>query len=75
MVKISSPTIKISPRALKRGVVILGAEEYRKLQAKAVPTYYLTGKKAEALDRLVKEGLRTHQLGKTRKIRSLADLR
>jgi len=39
-----------------------------------VPEYYLTGKAARDLDKLVASGLREHQEGKTRKIRSLADL-
>ena len=68
-------TIKISQPAFKKGVVVLPLQEYRELQARAVPTYYLTGKKALALDRLVEEGLKEHRAGKTRKIRSLADLR
>lgn len=68
-------TIKISQPAFKKGVVVLPIDEYRELQARAVPTYYLTGKKALALDRLVEEGLREHRAGKTRKIKSLADLR
>ncbi len=42
---------------------------------KAVPTYYFSGKKAEAIDKLVDEGLRDHRAGRTRRIKSLADLR
>ena len=40
----------------KSGIVILPLQEYRKLCKKAVPTYYLKGKEAEELDKLVKEG-------------------
>lgn len=69
-----STTIKISERALKKGVIVLGLDEYEKLRRDAVPTYYLTGKKAEELDRLVEEGLREHREGKTTKLDSLADL-
>lgn len=68
-------TIRISQPAFKKGVVVLPLAEYRDLQARAVPTYYLIGKKALALDRLVEEGLAEHRAGKTRKIKSLADLR
>jgi len=75
MQKLVTTTIKVPRQALKKGVVLLDLDEYRKLQAQAVPTYYLTGKKALALDRLVEEGLREHRAGKTRKIKSLADLR
>lgn len=56
------------------GVVILSLEEYRKLSRRAVPTYYLTGKEAEDLDKLVEEGLKDYREGKTRVIKSLADL-
>ncbi len=75
MEKIASKSISISDQALKRGVVLLDLKQYRKLTADTVPTYYLTGKKAKALDRLVEVGLREHRLGKTRKIKSLAELR
>ena len=47
---------------------------YRQLLDAAIPTYYLTGKAATDLDKLVKEGLREHAEGKTRTIHSLADL-
>lgn len=73
--RIVSTTIKISPKNLKKGVVMLDLEEYRRLQMASVPTYYLTGKRATALDTLVEEGLREHREGKTRRISSLADLR
>jgi len=58
----------------EKGVVILPIREYQKLLQKAVPTYYLTGKEAEKLDKLVNEGLKEYRAGKTRKIRSLSDL-
>lgn len=58
----------------KGGIVILPLREYKRLCERAVPTYYLKGKEAEELDRLVEEGLRDHNLGKTRKIKSLAEL-
>lgn len=65
MIEATSTTIKISQPAFKKGVVVLPLDEYRALQARAVPIYYLTGKKALALDRLVEEGLKEHQAGKT----------
>jgi hypothetical protein len=68
-------TIKIPEKALKRGVVILDLLEYRKLQEQAIPTYYLSGKVAEKLDKEVEEALREHREGKTQRIKSLADLR
>lgn len=69
----TSTTIKISKEAFKQGVVVLPLAEYRELQARAVPNYYLTGKKARALDRLVEEGLAEHRAGKTVKASSLRE--
>ena len=68
--------ITVSKAEIKRkdGVVILPLKEYRRLLQHSVPEYYLTGKAARDLDKLVASGLREHQEGKTRKIRSLADL-
>ncbi len=56
------------------GVVILPLKEYQKLLERAVPTYRLTGREAKKLDELVEEGLRDYRAGRTKKIRSLADL-
>ena len=69
-------SITVSREEVQRrgGLVILPLKEYHKLRERAVPTYYLTGKEAEALDKLVEEGLREYRQGKTKKIRSLADL-
>jgi len=58
----------------KDGLVILPVKEYRRLLERAVPDVYLTGKAARDLDKLVADGLREHREGKTRKIKSLADL-
>lgn len=49
----------------KKGVVILDLEEYEKLRARSVPTYYLTGKAAERLDKVAEEGLREYERGET----------
>jgi hypothetical protein len=75
MVKIiDNKIIKISKQALKRGVVILDLKEYERLREETTPTYYLKGKEAEKLDKLVEEGLREYKKGKCRVIKSLADL-
>jgi hypothetical protein len=58
----------------KNGVVILPIREYRRLLERAVPNIHLVGKAARDLDKLVADGLREHREGKTRKIKSLADL-
>lgn len=69
-------TITLSKKQIQEsgGVVVLPLEEYRKLSARAVPEYYLKGKEAKAIDKLVVEGLRDYELGKCKKIKSLADL-
>lgn len=69
-------TITIPRKKIKEegGVVILSLEEYRKLSEKVVPTYYLKGRAAEKLDKMVEKGLREYRAGKARTIKSLADL-
>ena len=47
----------------EKGVVILPLREYQKLCERAVLTYYLKGKEAKELDRLVEEGLREYKKG------------
>ncbi len=56
------------------GVVVLSLKEYQKLREQAIPTYYLKGKEAGALDYLVEKGLKDYQAGKSTAIKSLADL-
>jgi len=73
MVKIvqKEKTIKIG----KKPVVILPLEEYERLKRMVeVPTHRLSGKAAERLDRLVREGLKDYRRGKCKKLKSLADL-
>lgn len=69
-------TVTISKEKVKKegGVVILSLKEYQKLCQRAVPTYYLKGKEAKELDRLVKKGLEDYQKGICKSIKSLADL-
>ncbi|MDO8574262.1 MAG: hypothetical protein Q7R86_01390 [bacterium] len=49
----------------EKGVVILSLKEYDRLVKNNVPTYYLTGKAAKDLDKLVEEGLKEYREGKT----------
>ena len=60
-------TITISKTKIQKdgGVIILSLKEYQKLREQAVPTYYLTGKEAERVDKLVEEGLKEYKEGKT----------
>ncbi len=69
-------TISLSKKQIQKsgGVVVLPIEEYRRLSERAVPEYYLTGKAARDLDKLVKEGLRDYESGKGRNIQSLSDV-
>ena len=66
---IAKNSIKIG----KEPVVILPLREYEKLRQRAVPTYYLKGKKAKELDRLVEEGLRDYEMGQTIRASSLKE--
>jgi hypothetical protein len=76
MARSSKKTIEISPQLVERrgGVVVLSLREYERLLAMVVPTFYLKGKAATRLDQLVEGGLQEYRKGKTRAIRSLADL-
>lgn len=68
-------TITISKEKIRRqgGVVVLPLKEYQKLCEKVVPTYYLKGKDAEELDKLVEKGLKDYREGRYKTIKSLAD--
>ena len=68
-------TITIPKNLIKNDdLVIIPRKEYESMKAKITPTFYLKGKEAEKLDKLVKEGLKEHQEGKCKTIKSLADL-
>lgn len=58
----------------KEELVVIPRKEYERMKASMFPTVYLTGKKAEKLDKRVEKALRVYRKGRTRKIRSLADL-
>lgn len=68
-------TITLSKKQIQKsgGVVVLSISEYKKLSERAVPEYYLTGKKAKALDSLVINGLKEYRAGKTIKASSLRE--
>lgn len=68
-------TVSKSNVERQRGVVILPLKQYQDLIRGAAPTFYLKGKEAAKLDRLVKSGLKELRAGKTKKIKTLADLR
>jgi hypothetical protein len=76
MARSSRQAIKISPKVVERrgGIVVLPLKEYQRLLASVTPTFYLQGKAAAKLDRLVENSLQEYRTGKTRAIRSLADL-
>ncbi len=48
-----------------KGVVVLPIIEYRQLLAATIHSYYLSGKEATDLDRLVEGNLREHRAGKS----------
>ena len=66
-------TIQKSKVEKQKGVVILSLKEYEKLTKRAVPDYYLTGKEAKKLDKLVEDGLKEYRASKTIKAGSLAE--
>ncbi len=68
MATIAVPKAKIEK---EKGVVILPIKEYQELLERAVPEYYLTGKAAKDLDKLVEEGLRDYKAGRTKSFFSL----
>lgn len=73
--QVSNNSIIVSKRTVRKegGMVILPLREYEELRERAVPTYYLEGKEAEELDKLVEEGLEEHRKGKTIKASSLEE--
>ncbi len=74
MVNKNSITISRDTVQKRGGIVILPLREYKKLCERAAPTYYLKGKEAEKLDKLVAEGLKEYRRGKCKTIKSLSDL-
>lgn len=68
-------TIAISRKKIREegGVVVLSLKEYRRLSEQTVPTYYLKGKAADKLDRLVERGLKEYRGGKAISARSLGE--
>lgn len=61
----TTATLLRKASAKDKGVVVLPVEEYQRLIAANIPTYYLSGKEATDLDKLVEEGLRDHAEGRT----------
>ena len=68
-------TLKGGEIKKEKGMVILPVAEYEALIRKSIPTIRLYGKEARKLDRLVDEGIKEYARGKTRKIKSLSDLK
>lgn len=66
-------TIQKSKIKKEKGVVILPVDEYHKLLERSAPTYCLSGKEAEKLDKLAKEGFKEHSEGKTIKAASIKE--
>ncbi|MEK7106753.1 MAG: hypothetical protein AAB899_01025 [Patescibacteria group bacterium] len=68
-------TITLSQKSVQKqkGVVVLPIKEYERLVRASVPEYYLTGKAAKRLDKLVEEGLRDYREGKTITANSISE--
>lgn len=68
-------TITIPKRITGREeLVVIPRKELERMKALMVPVVYVRGKAARRLDQRVAQGLRAYRLGKTKRIRSLADL-
>ena len=67
----ASITLRKEEIEKQKGMVILPIKEYQKLLG--IPTYYLMGKEAEKLDRLVEKGLEDERRGRTIEASSLKD--
>lgn len=61
----ASVTINKTKIDKNKGTVTLPIKEYQRLVESRIPTYYLTGKAAKDLDKLVDEGLKEYREGKT----------
>lgn len=74
--RLANKLITVSEKTVRKegGVVILPLREYEELCERATPTYYLEGKEAEELDKLVEGGLRDYRKGRCKSIKSLSDL-
>ncbi len=72
--RISKNLITISRETVRKkgGIVILPLGEYERLK-RAIPAYQLKGKAAEKLDKLVEEGLREYEMGRTIRAPSLKE--
>jgi len=64
-IPMTTATLLKKASAKDEGIVVLSLREYDRLLATHVPDYYLTGKAATDLDKLVEEGLREHAEGET----------
>lgn len=73
MAGMSSVAIGKNQIKVEDDMVIIPLREYHKLLEKTAPVYYLKGKQALRLDRLVENGLKEHREGKTIKASSLKD--
>jgi len=68
-------TITIPKNLIKNDdLIIIPRKEYETMKAQILPTFYLKGKEADKLDKLIREGLKEYQEGKCKTIKSLADL-
>lgn len=67
-------TITIPKNLIKNDdLVIIPRKEYEKLKSQMTPTFYLRGKEAEKLDKLVEYGLREYEKGETISATSLKE--
>ena len=67
-------TITIPKNLIKNDdLVIVSRKEYESLKACMIPTFYLKGKEADKLDKLVEDGLSEYERGETISANSLKE--
>ena len=59
----------------KDDLVVISRREFEQMKSRMFPIVYLKGKSAARLDRRVEIAVRDYRQGKTKKIKSLADLK
>ena len=76
MVSYEHMAIITIPKKLLHGddLIVIPRKEYEEMKSRMIPVIYLKGKSAKRLDKRVMQGLKEYHAGRTKRIRSLADL-
>ena len=67
-------TITIPKNLIKNDdLIIIPRKEYETMKAQILPTFYLKGKEADKLDKMIESGLREYKRGETISANSLRE--